>query len=384
MMRHQGQAVTTGLLTAFVGYASSVAVVLQGLAAMGATQAQSASAVMAQCLAIGCLAVFLSWRTRMPVSIAWSTPGAAMMAASAALPGGFAAAVGAFIVTGGLLVLAALWPLLGRLVRRIPASVASAMLAGVLLKLCLAPFLALGSVPLLALPVLLVWAVLMRLKRLWAVPVAAALALLLIALTDPPVLPVPLLASPVMVMPLFDWQAVVGLALPLFLVTMASQNIPGLTVLSGFGYRPEPRPLLLTTGVASVLVAPFGGLSINLAAITAALCAGPEAGPDPARRWQAAVWSGLAYFALIPLGGLTAAVVLTAPPLLIQAVAGLALLGALGGALAGAVKEEGERLPALVTFLVAASGLTVWGIGAAFWGLVAGGVMSLILRWQPR
>jgi benzoate membrane transport protein len=226
-------AVAAGLLAAFVGFASSFAVVLQGLAAVGAGPAEAASGLMALCVAMGLCGVALSLRTRMPVSIAWSTPGAALLAGSGPVEGGFAAAVGAFLAAGALVVLAGLWRPLGRAVAAIPPALANAMLAGVLLGLCLAPVRAVAEVPLLALPVVAAWAVVARFHRLFAVPAAVGLAFALIAATAaPPEAGVPALAvAPVFVAPAFEPAALLGLALPLFLVTMASQNIPGMDAL---------------------------------------------------------------------------------------------------------------------------------------------------------
>jgi benzoate membrane transport protein len=317
----------------------------------------------------------------MPISIAWSTPGAALLVTTGAPEGGFAAAVGAFLAASLLLVAAGLWRPFARAVERIPPPIAAAMLAGVLLDLCLAPVRAVGALPWLALPVVLAWAVMLRLNRLWAVPAAVVTAVA--ALLLGPGLPgagaweAPRL---VWVTPGFEWGAMVGIALPLFLVTMASQNLPGYAVLQANGYKPEMRPVFLVTGGGSFLGAFFGGQLVNLAAITAALCAGPESHPDPRRRWVAGLVASLGYLGFALVAGVAAAVVAAAPPLLIQAVAGLALLASLGGALTAAMSSEPLRVPAIVTFVVSASGLSVAGIGAAFWGLVAGGALMWLLR----
>jgi benzoate membrane transport protein len=335
------------------------------------------------CGLMGALGIVFSFAWRMPVSIAWSTPGAALLAASATPEGGFAAAVGAFLVAAILLMLAGLWNGFARAVAHIPAPLAAAMLAGVLLDLCLAPVRAVGTIPFLALPVVLAWAVMLRLNRLWAVPVALAVAAaLLIGLGLPDALGwTP--PSLVWVTPRLDWSAAFGIGVPLFLVTMASQNLPGLAVLQANGYRPALRPVLIGTGFASGLGALFGGQLVNLAAITAALCAGPDAHPDPRRRWVAAVVAGAGYLALALCAGAAAEFARAAPPLLIQSVAGLALFSALAGGLHAALADEELRLPAVVTFIVAASGLVVWGIGAAFWGLLAGVALTGLLR-TPR
>ena len=375
------QPVLLGLLAAFVGFASSFAVVLAGFTAMGATPEQAASGLIMLCILMGVLGAGFSIIWRMPVSIAWSTPGAALLATTGAPAGGFSAAVGAFLAAAMLLVAAGLWRPFARAVERIPPPIAAAMLAGVLLDLCLAPVRAVGALPWLALPVVLAWAVMLKLNRLWAVPAAVVVAVA--ALLLGPGLPgagaweAPRL---VWVTPSFEWGAMVGIALPLFLVTMASQNLPGYAVLQANGYRPEMRPVFLATGGGSFLGAFFGGQLVNLAAITAALCAGPESHPDPKRRWVAGLVASLGYLGFAMVAGVAAAVVAAAPPLLIQAVAGLALLASLAGALTASMAQEPLRVPAIVTFVVSASGLSVAGIGAAFWGLVAGGALMWLLR----
>ena len=380
-------ALAAGLLAGFVGFASSFAVVLQGLRAMGADAAQAASGLMALSIAMGLCGIVLSVWRRMPISVAWSTPGAALLASSAMPEGGFPVAVGAFLLCGALLVLAGLWKPLGRAVAAIPAPLANAMLAGVLLGLCLAPMRAVAEAPAMGLAIVLAWALVGRVNRLLAVPAAVLVAGGLIGATV--ALPEGILAAagpsffsmgPVWVTPAFTWPAAVGLALPLFIVTMASQNIPGMAVLAVNGYRPAPGPLFTVTGIFSLLGAPLGGHAVNLAAITAALCASPEAQPDPARRWWAAVVAGLVYVGFGLLAGAAVAFVGAAPPVLIQAVAGLALLGAFGSALHGALAVPEQREAAVITFAVTASGLSVAGVSGAFWGLLAGGAMLLLHR----
>ena len=376
------QALGQGLLVALVGYASSVAIIIQGLVAVGASVTQIASALVMIGILMGVVAIALSWWLRMPISIAWSTPGMALLATIGAVAGGFPAAVGAFIAVGALIMLTALWTPLGRLVAAIPKSIASAMLAGILLKLCLAPFLAIGKAPWIAGAVLLTWLVFMRFARGYAVPAAVAVALAAMAFDKPfaGIAPGELVPHLEFVMPAFTWEAMVNIALPLFIVTMAGQNLPGLAVLSAYDYRPRVAPLLLSTGAASAAGAPFGMPTINLAAITAALCAGPDAHPDPARRYVAGIFGGVGYVLLAALAGIAAVLVARSPPVLIEAVAGLALIGAFGSAMLNAVQDEDGRLPGLVTFLVTASGLSLFGIGAAFWGLVIGLGVHHVLR----
>ncbi|QCO16026.1 benzoate transporter BenE [Azospirillum brasilense] len=386
------RAVGAGLLAALVGYASSVAVVIHGLTAVGAGTEQVVSGLVLVGLAMGVTAMGLSLHRRKPISIAWTTPGMALLAATGAVEGGFAAAVGAFVVTGVLIVLAGLWAPLGRWIAAIPKPLANGMLAGILLKLCLAPFLAVSQAPGMALLVLATWALVGRVARLYAVPAAVAVALGAMALDSSgglagglaggAALSGALWPSVTFVQPVFTWEAMVGIALPLFVVTMASQNIPGLAVLATYNYAPPTRPIFLATGAASALTALGGAPTVNLAAITAALCASPDADPNPARRWQAAFVGGIGYILFAGLAGVTAVMVTRSPPILIEAVAGLALVGAFGSALMGAVQVEANRTAALVTMLVTASGLSFAGVGSAFWGLLLGGAVHL-LYWRP-
>ncbi|MFC8297560.1 benzoate/H(+) symporter BenE family transporter [Micromonospora orduensis] len=381
-MAGRAQPVLAGVVTALVGFASSFTVVLAGLRAAGASDAQAASGLLALCVACGLTAVWLGWRHRIPMSVAWSTPGAALLVATGSPPGGWPVAVGAFLVSGLLIVAAGLFPPLGRAVAAIPKPVAGAMLAGVLLPLCTAPVRALVEVPTVAGPVVVGWLLLHRFARRWAVPGALLVAIVAIALTSPStgLGGAALIPSVTLTAPAWNASALVGLALPLFLVTMAAQNVPGMAVLVGYGYRPPFGAALRATGLASLLAAPAGGHAVNLAAITAALAAGPDAHPDPERRWVASVTAGVG-LALLGLGaGVATALVAVAPPILIEAVAGLALLGALATALAAAVTDPATREAAVVTFVVTASGVTLIGVGGAFWGLVAGCLMLLLFR----
>ncbi|GGA57827.1 benzoate/H(+) symporter BenE family transporter [Pelagibacterium lentulum] len=376
------QPIFAGILAAIVGFASSFAIVLQGFAAVGATPEQAASGLFALTFAMGALGIALSLLTRMPIAIAWSTPGAALLISTGAIEGGFPVAVGAFMIAGILVVVAGLWRPFGRAVAAIPMPLAGAMLAGVLFNLCLAPVRAMGELPLLALPIVLSWALALRFARVWAVPIAVMVTAICVFIATP--LPQGALGNiwpqPIWVIPAFSFDAMIGIAVPLFIVTMASQNIPGLAVLRTNGYNPDLRPIFVSTGALSGAIAFLGGQMINLAAITAALCAGPEAHPDTKKRYIAAVAGGLFYIALALCAGLAAAFVAAAPPILIEAVAGLALMSSLAGALMGAMADEDNRIPAIVTFVTAASGVTVLGIGAAFWGLIAGGVLMLIMQ----
>ena len=377
-----GQAVFAGLLAAVVGFASSFPVVLEGLKGAGATPAEAASGLMAVSIAMGLCGFYLSLRTRLPISVAWSTPGAAVLATVPAMPGGFADAVGAFIVSGALIVVAGLWKPLGRGVAAIPAPLANAMLAGVLFPFCLAPVQAVAEVPVMALPILVVWALMMRVRRLFAMPVTVLAAVIVVGLSPggSAGFAFDAFVAPVVVMPSFSLAAVISIAVPLFIVTMASQNIPGVAVLNANGYTPDPAPLFRDTGVFSILAAPFGGHNVNLAAITASMCAGVDAHADPAKRYWAAAMSGVFYILFGAVAGLALALAGIAPPVIITAVAGLALLSAFGNSIMNAVSASEDREAALVTFLLAASGVSFFGVGGAFWGLVAGGVMYTLMR----
>ena len=377
MTGDRAQPAVAGLITALVGFMGAFAVVLAGLRAVGATDAQAASGLLVLCVSMGIIGAWLSVRSKTPTVVAWSTPGAALLVTTGVPEGGWPAAVGAFAVCGVLLALAGLWRPLGRLIASIPAPIASAMLAGVLLTVCLAPARAAADSPAQALPVIAAWLLLWRFAPRWAVPGAlGALAVVMVvegASVDGRLAPGLDVTAPV-----FEPSAIVGIAIPLFLVTMASQNVTGMAVLQSFGYRPDLRPILLSTGLATALIAPFGGHAINLAAITQALAAGPDAGPDVSRRWIAAVTSSLGVIVLGLGAGLATAVAIAAPEGLIEAVAGLALLGALTGALAVALADSPDRDAAVITLVVAASGITIAGISAPFWGLVAGlGVRAL-------
>jgi benzoate membrane transport protein len=379
------QPILAGVLAAVVGFASSFTLVLGGLAHVGATPAEAASGLFAMCTSLAVLNAAIAWRTRVPLSFAWSTPGAAFLLTIAPVEGGFAAVAGAFIVTAALIVASGLIRPLARAVEAIPGPVAAAMLAGVLLTLCLAPLQALSEFPALMAPILLVWILGLKFVRRYAVPlavIATAIALAVSAQMPPGALHVALPAL-AWVTPVFTLDALVKIALPLFVITMAAQNLTGIAVMRANGFVVKPAMPFVASGLGGILIAPFGGLTLNLAAITAALMAGPEAHPDPARRWVAPVASALGYLVLGCGATLAAAFVAATPPLLIEAVAGLALLPSLASALSGALTEESARLPAIVTFVTTASGLTPLGIGGAFWGLIAGiGLTLLLRRWR--
>ncbi|NEK84763.1 benzoate/H(+) symporter BenE family transporter [Blastococcus saxobsidens] len=372
-----------GLVTALVGFLSSFAVVITGRRAVGATPGQAASGLLVLSLTMGVATVLLAQRTRMPITVAWSTPGAALLAT--AFAPSWPVAVAAFLVVGGLILLTAAWPGLGRAIGAIPPVLAQAMLAGVLVPLCLQPVRSALEMPWLVVPVVLVWAALLRYSPRWAVPAAFAVTLAIIgwlAHREGGVAASALVPRLDWTTPDFTSPAVLGLALPLFLVTMASQNVPGMAVLASFGYRAPWRPAMAVTGAGTVLGAPFGGHAINLAAISAALAAGPEADADPGRRYLAARTAGIAYvgFALVSVA--VAALVATAPAGFVAAAAGLALWPVLASSLSGALARPEDRIPVVATLLVAISGITVGGIGSAFWSLAVG--LAFWAWYRPR
>jgi len=375
------QPLIAGVVVALVGFASSFAIVLAGLHAVGATDAQASSGLLVLSLAMGVAGTALSYLYKMPLSMAWTTPGAALLIAAGPVSGGYSAAIGAFAFAGVLIVVAGLWSPLTRLLTLIPGPLASGLLAGVLLQVCVAPAHAVVDVPKLAIPMVLVWLALWKLARRFAVPGALAAAAIAVALD-----PVDhagathLLPQLTWTTPSLDLGTLLGLGLPLFVVTMVSQNVAGMAVLAAHGYAAPMKPVLATTGAATVIGAPFGGHGINLAAITAAMAAGPDAGPDPSRRWIAAASAGAVYFLIGPCAGLATALLTASPPVLIEAVAGLALLGTLGSALRAATEDDERREAAIVTFAVTASGVTALGISAPFWGLVAGLVLLAVQR----
>ena len=379
------QALVAGSLAGIVGFSSSFVIVLHGLQAAGASPVESTSGVMALSIAMGLGGVALSFLTRMPISVAWSTPGAALLTTTGLIEGGIAGAVGAFLVSSVLLIFAGIFKPLGRAVSAIPAPLANAMLAGILLHLCLAPVHAVSESPAIGLFIILVWAVMARINRLLAVPAALVSVVFVMGMAKGGALlaSIDLFAVPTLITPVFSVSALLSVAFPLFIVTMASQNIPGVAVLAANGFKPEPGPLFTVTGILSFISNFMGGHAVNLAAITAAMCAGPDAHEDPKRRYWAGMASGLVYILLGIFAGAATSIIGISPPIYIEAVAGLALIGAFSTALFSSLSDSAFREPAAITFLVSASGITIFGVGSAFWGLIAGGFM-MMLRYKGR
>ena len=376
-------AVIAGFVTVLVGFTSSAVIVFQAAQALGASFAEIGSWMGALGMGMGLTSILLSLRYRAPIVTAWSTPGAAMLMTTAAgVP--MAEAIGAFIISALCMTVCGFTGWFERVLNRIPVSLASGMLAGVLLRFGLDVFTAMQTQFGMAITMFVVYLFMRRILPRYAV-VAALLVGMAIATTQGllHLETVRLqLAQPVFTVPQFSLNALVGVALPLFVVTMASQNVPGVAVIRASGYSVPISPLIGWTGTATLLLAPFGAFALNLAAITAAICMGREAHEDQSKRYVAAIAAG-GFYLLIGLFGSTVGAVLSAfPKELVLAIAGLALLGTIGNSLATALTPEKEREPALITFLVTASGVTLLGVGSAFWGLIAGALAIAIL--QPK
>jgi benzoate membrane transport protein len=374
-------AVVTGFVVVLVGFTSTGALVFQAAQSLGATQAEINSWMWALGLGMGLSCIIPSLVYKAPVVAAWSTPGAALIATSAGsitMP----EAIGAFVVCAVLIVAAGASGVFERIMNRIPIGIASAMLAGVLLRFGLEAFSSIRTAPTM---VLAMFAAHLLGRRLWprygvvgVLAVGVAFAVSADALKWAAVSVE--LATPVWVTPNFSLPAIIGLAIPLFLVTMASQNMPGVAVMRAAGYSTPVSPIITTTGVINLLFAPFGAFALNLAAITAAIAMGREAHEDRDKRYTAAVMAGFFYCLIGLFGAIVGGLFAAFPRELIVALAGLALMGTIGTGLANAVVEERNREPAIITFLITASGLSMFGIGSAFWGLVGGVVAMAVLN----
>lgn len=378
-------AVVAGFVAMLVGYTSSLVLMFQAGQNAGLSSGQISSWIWALSIGMALTTIGLSLKYRTPIVIAWSTPGAALLVTS--LPSvPYSDAIGAFVLCAVLLALCGLTGSVDRLLRRVPPALAAALLAGILFRIGIEICSAAQHQTALVLGMALAYLVAKRLWPRYCVLVALVAGLLLAAglgLLDFHGLRLEL-AVPVWTSPTFSLAATIGIAIPLFVVTMASQNMPGIAVLRTDGYAVPASPLIATTGLASLLLAPFGSHGINLAAISAAICTGPQAHEDASKRYTAAVWCGLFYGIAGLFGATLAALFASLPGELVISVAALALLGSIMNGLHGALADPGQREPALITFLVTASGLTLGGIGSAFWGLVAGLLASLLLTARRR
>jgi len=384
------QSIFTGLLAAFVGFAASFAVVLQGLRGVGANDEQAASGLMIAAVSMGLCSIVLSLKTRMPVGVAWSTPGAALLATAGAQNTNFSVAVGAFMVCGLLLVLAGIFRPLAKLIESIPKPLANALLAGVLLSLCLAPMKAIAFDPMLGIPIIAAWIVVGWFNKMLAVPAAllAFIAVVILGVEFPSnwqgLLSDSLIPNVVFTKPSLTIEAIFGIAIPLFVVTMASQNIPGLAVLNANDYHTPAAPLIKTTGLFSIAGATLGAHAVNLSAIVAAMMASEEGGKDRNKRYVAATFFGIGSVVLGVFAGVTTTFVSLAPTVLIEAVAGLALITAFTASSVAAFQEEASRPAAAVTFFL---GTTVRGVNS--WDSIASrsdGLISdpILKRKTPR
>lgn len=373
--------IIAGFVASISGSAATFGIAIAGLVAMGATREQTYTALFVLLIGYGLLSTVLSFRYKMPISIVWSTPGAAFLAASAGLGLEFEQAVGGFLLSGILLTITGFWPALSGLVQKIPNSIASAMLAGVLFVFVITTVKAAVDYPLLVVPFVIVWFVLNRLAPIWATPIAIVMAFLLVNIDTGPewVAGATLFPAFEIVVPSLEIVPVVSIGIPLYLITMASQNLPGIAVMKTFGYTVPVRAVLGSTGIATVMASFFGGFGMNLAAITAAINANEQAAKDPSRRWVASFVGGLVYWLFALGAGLFAAFVLEVDPELLLAVVGLALLPSFISAISSSLEDAKTRLPAAITFIVGAAGVSIAGIGGAFWALVAG---LVVLAWQ--
>ena len=374
-----------GFVAVLVGYASSAAIIWQAAHVAGASNAQIAGWMTALGLAMGISTLALTLRYRVPVLTAWSTPGAALLATS--LEGAtLNEAVGVFIFANVLILLCGLTGLFARLMKIVPHALAAAMLAGILLRFGLQAFTNLKSDFILCFSMLLAWLICKVLAPRYAI-IATLIAGGIAAWLKGDVVTSSIHVSvviPEMIAPHFTLTTLISVGLPFFLATMASQNAPGFATMQAAGYRVPASPLMIFTGGLALLGSVFGVYSVCIAAITAAICQSPEAHPNPNKRWQAAAAAGIFYLLAGVFGGSITGILAALPLSWIQTLAGLALLGTIGGSLHQALVNERERDAAVVTFLITASGLTLWGIGSAFWGVLVGGVCFAVLSGTRR
>lgn len=377
-----------GFVAALVAFASSMALVFQAAQAFDATPAQMSSWVWALGLGMGLCTLLPSLWLRKPVMIAWSTPGAAVLATAGLAGGGFslAQAVGAFMLAALLTIVIGASGALERLLQRIPVAITSALLAGVLARFGMQAFAAAQTALPLVLLMLLTYLVTRRFAPRYSVVLTLLAGIALAAVNGQMAWSAVhwSLAKPVFTAPEWSWSGAVSLALPLWVVTMASQNLPGVAVIRASGYDLPISRLITMTGFATLLLAPFGAFALNFSAITAAICMGPEAHADPRRRYAAAATCGLFYLLIGAFGAVVTGLLTAFPRELVAAIAGLALLGAIGTGLSSAFSEEKHREAALITFLVTLSGVVIAGIGSALWGLLAGSLALFVQQCGRR
>ncbi|WP_340150901.1 benzoate/H(+) symporter BenE family transporter [uncultured Sneathiella sp.] len=365
--------IATGFVAVLVGYAGAGAIVFQAANAAGATPDQISSWLWAVGIGMGVSSVGLTLFYRQPILIAWSTPGAALLATS--LPGvPMGDAIGAFIFSSVLLTLCGVTGLFEKIMAFVPQSLASALLAAVLLRFGLDAFVALEADVVMVGAMVVVFLVAKQFMPRYVIPLTL-LTGVVIAFSGGQISSIEadfMLTWPVFVMPSFDIPTLIGVGIPLFVVTMASQNVPGIAALRAHGYTAPASPLIGWSGFTGILLAPFGGFAFNLAAITAALCMSPDVHPDPAKRYPTVLWASFFYALAGLFGAAITALFIAFPAPLVMAIAGLALLSTIANSLESALKTESERDAAILTFAVTASGMTLLSVGAPFWGLVIG------------
>ena len=371
---------SAALAAVIVGFASTILVVIEGVKAVGANPAQQASCAAVLCFGMAITSLMLGWRFKQPIVIAWSTPGAALLATNQAVIT-FPEAVGAFVFAAALMVLTAFVKPLSTAIGKMPPAVAAALLAGVLLHYVVGVPAAALDMPEFVLPLVVVFFALRMVAPMFSVPLVVGLGLLFSALSGGVHQAIPIHITPLTIdSPQWNLQVLAGLGIPLYLVTMASQNLPGFAVLKAHGYEPHVQPCLAVTGIGSLIAAPFGGHAINMAAITAAMVAGTDVHPDARQRWKVVFPYFVLYVAVGLAAGSFVAVLGALPKSLVTAMAGLALFSPLMGGLTAMLKEPKDIEPALVTFLVSASGISIFGVGPAFWGLVCGLLLWAVKR----
>ncbi|WP_169566716.1 benzoate/H(+) symporter BenE family transporter [Sneathiella limimaris] len=371
--------ITSGFIAVLIGYSSAAAIVYQAALASGADTAKAASWMWAVGVGMGVCGIALSLRFKAPIIIAWSTPGAALLVTS--LPGvSIGEAVGAFLFSSALLTICGITGWFEKIMKLVPVSIASAMLAGVLLQFAFNAFSSMESNFFLTGAMIFTYLIGKRITARYAIPLTLLVGIAVAAGQGllKSTLPKFAITVPVWTTPELNWPVLLGVGFPLFVVTMASQNIPGIAVLRAHGYQTPASPLISWSGITGLITAPFGGFAFNLAAITAAICMGKEIDPDPSKRYGAAIWAGVFYISVGILGSTITDLFAMFPIELIMTIAGLALLGTISNAMSNALSEENDREAAFLTFVITASGVTLFSIGAPFWGLVVGLMINIL------
>lgn len=372
-----------GFVGVLVGFTSSAVIVFQAATTAGATPAEISSWIFALGLSLAITCISLSYYYKMPILTGWSTSGAALLVTS--LSGmNISEATGAFIIAALLTIIAGVTGIFQRIMSHIPKSLTSAMLVGILLHFGMNVFTAMQTQASFVITLLIMYLIGKRFFPRYCIVTVLIVGIVIakaqglfhidnLQLT---------FAKPIYVQPTFSWTALFGAAIPLFIVTMTSQNLPGIAILNADGYKPPISPIITFIGLVTLILAPFGCYSICLAAITAAICTGSEADSNPKLRYKSTIFAGLCWLTIGILGATVVTIFFAFPNELILSIAGMALFGAIASNLKTAIDNEGQREPAIITLLVSASGLSLLGIGSAFWGLSAGIAASFLLNWN--